>query len=194
MAVPLTERAMQRLALVRAMRNADDSWRRPGCGPRCQAVLASLPGRAYPERLPQHDPEHHEAYGKNVLAARLPTVLGGSVQTGPLVIDGLTCTARVHGRSIRLTAREIAILAVLAARIGSVVPYHELLRAVWGPEYVLEHQRGTGLYLRREIHILRTNVSRIRAKLGPARALIQTVPALGYCLQDVPAEEEETPS
>ncbi len=84
----------------------------------------------------------------------------------------------VDGQEVRLSRTEWKLLTQLAANAGRVMLHGELLRRVWGPEFV------------DEIHYLRTWVSRLRIKLEPGveeSRLITTFPGIGYRLESPPA-------
>lgn len=183
MAVALTNKLAERSTLIRTLREDESAWKLAGCGPNCRAVFAKFDGRLYPERIIQHDPGNHEAYGLNVLAQGLPTFLHGTVTTGALMVDGMACQVALEGRPLRLTVTELSILTHLAARAGQAVPHETLLRSVWGPEYAppfTPGKRNKGAIC---AHILRVNIARIRRKLGKHRDLIATVPCVGFMLR-----------
>ncbi len=167
-------------------RQTVESWRRPGCGPRCRIVKARFAERTYAEAIPTHDPDHHEQYGLNVLAYDNPTALNGLVRTGALTINGYTLDVRVNGHPIGLTPTETRIVTLLASRLGIVVSHDEMIRRVWGAEYLPERHSG---YSRPSgiSHLLRVNMFRIRQKLGTARGLIETRSGIGYVMLDVPS-------
>ncbi|HVV37542.1 MAG TPA: uroporphyrinogen-III synthase [Acidimicrobiales bacterium] len=77
--------------------------------------------------------------------------------------------AIVGGRRVELTAREAAVLRVLAQRAGVVVSKRALLDAVWRDEVV-------------DQHALEVVVSRLRRQLGPAGSSLRTVIRRGYML------------
>lgn len=90
---------------------------------------------------------------------------------------------RVNGHRISLTPTETRIVTLLAARIGVVVSPEEMIRRVWGSEYLPERRNG---WLNKSgvAHLLRVNMCRLRQKLGPARHLIKTHAGLGYLLHN----------
>jgi DNA-binding response OmpR family regulator len=90
---------------------------------------------------------------------------------GPLSIDWRGRQVRVDGRAVDLTAREFDLLACFARHPDEVVSKRDLLQQVWR----LAFDPGTNLV---EVH-----VSRLRGKLGPAGALIETVRGGGYRLR-----------
>jgi DNA-binding winged helix-turn-helix (wHTH) protein len=77
--------------------------------------------------------------------------------------------ARVGTEEVWLTARERAVLDVLARRPGTVVAKEELLRSVWGADEV-------------DLHAVEVAVGRLRRRLGPAGGAVEAVPRRGYRL------------
>lgn len=139
------------------MLNVSDigSWKRPGCARTC---------------VPRgHDLEAHEGYGFHLglLAARVEPVR--RVETGPLVVDLERIEVTVNGKPVHLTPTEMRLLMALAERAGRTVPYADLL-AVLGPGF----EDNT--------HPLRVNVVRLRARLGRAADLLETIFGFGYRL------------
>lgn len=80
-------------------------------------------------------------------------------------------TALVDGRPLSLTARELQLLATLAAHPQRIMTREELFAAVWGSR-PRRQDRSVDVY-----------VSRLRAKLGealPEARLIHTHNGIGY--------------
>jgi uroporphyrinogen-III synthase len=75
----------------------------------------------------------------------------------------------VDGRAAALSVRERAVLEVLAAASGAVVPKDRLLREVWGPGFD-------------DAHAVEVAVARLRRGLGTAGSAVETVPRRGYRL------------
>jgi hypothetical protein len=71
------------------------------------------------------------------------------------------------GSPVMLTGRERQILQVLLQRNGAVVPKSELLHIVWG-----ENESDP--------HVVEVTMGRLRRRLGPAGAGIETVIRRGY--------------
>ena len=94
----------------------------------------------------------------------------GSVEIGDLRLDALTREATWKGKPLTLTPREFELLAFLAGRPGRVFSREELLRKVWGYDYVGETRTV-------DVH-----VRRLRAKLGEKSHVIETVTGAGYKL------------
>jgi two-component system phosphate regulon response regulator PhoB len=89
-------------------------------------------------------------------------------QVGPLRIDSTAHRVTVDGHEIDLTPTEFKLLVLLAERKGRVQPRNLLLEAVW--EAAPDIQTRT----------VDMHVQRLRAKLGPAGDLIETVRGFGY--------------
>ncbi len=88
--------------------------------------------------------------------------VGGLVITGNVVRSG--------ERRMELTDTEARILAVLAARPGTVVAKADLLREVWGDAAT-------------DPHLVEVAVGRLRRRLGADGAAIAAVPRRGYVLR-----------
>jgi DNA-binding response OmpR family regulator len=93
------------------------------------------------------------------------------VKIDGLVIDVAGHEAHLHGRRIEFTHQEFELLRFLAQNRGRVYTRSELLQTVWGYAYA-------GSTRTVDIH-----VRRLRAKLGPACELIETVRGVGYKLR-----------
>jgi DNA-binding response OmpR family regulator len=87
---------------------------------------------------------------------------------GDLTLDLGGREASYRGRKLTLTPREFDLLAFLAKHPGRVLGREELLRKVWGYDFVGETRTV-------DVH-----VRRLRAKLGDKGKLIQTVTGSGY--------------
>jgi two-component system KDP operon response regulator KdpE len=100
---------------------------------------------------------------------------------GLLEIEPLDRTVRLRGEAIELTRKEFGLLAVLASGHGQIVPYDEILRKVWGSDYI-----GAIQNLRRVVSSLRHKI-----EPDPARPVYLTgIRGSGYRLTagiDVPA-------
>lgn len=110
------------------------------------------------------------------LLARVRAVLRrageGDVQTslthGDVRIDLAGHEVFVAEHKVVLTRREFDLLVFLVRHAGRVLPREELLRKVWGYDFVGESRTV-------DVHI-----RRLRVKLGKAGTLIETVPGVGY--------------
>src|SRR5262249_60064962 len=78
-----------------------------------------------------------------------------TVEFGDLRIDFERRTASVEGREVALTPKENAVLMYLVANAGRVLTHRDILREVWGPEYIHETQ-----YLRNIMASLRRKLER----------------------------------
>jgi DNA-binding response OmpR family regulator len=123
--------------------------------------------------------------GPGEVDARLRLAIGrtapaasGEIRSGDLVIDEVTYSVRLRGRSLDLTFKEFELLKFLAQHPGRVFTRSQLLQEVWGYDYF----GGTRTV---DVH-----VRRLRAKLGTEHeALIGTVRNVGY--RFVPAKGDE---
>jgi two-component system phosphate regulon response regulator PhoB len=78
----------------------------------------------------------------------------------------------VDTQEVALTALEFRLLEHLLTRIGRVQTREQLLEEVWGLSSSLETRT------------IDTHVMRLRDKLGPARAYLETVRGVGYRIVD----------
>lgn len=108
------------------------------------------------------------------LGRRGPLLRDRAATFGPVVVDFEARRVRIDGRSVPLTAKEVAIVTLLASRRGRVVPRDELIECVWGD--VTDSARAS----------LEVLVARIRRKLGSHAALLQTMRGVGYAFEPEP--------
>ena len=104
------------------------------------------------------------------LLRRVEPSRGAALQAGGLTLDLEGRIATYEGRALILTPREFDLLAFLVRHPGRVMAREELLRKVWGYDYVGETRTV-------DVH-----VRRLRAKLGDKGRFIQTVTGSGYKL------------
>jgi DNA-binding response OmpR family regulator len=97
-----------------------------------------------------------------------PTRAEPVVEVGGLRVDAGAREARFMGRALTLTPREFDLLAFLAQHPGRVLSREELLRKVWGYDYLGETRTV-------DVHI-----RRLRLKLGEKHRVIETVTGAGY--------------
>ncbi len=90
------------------------------------------------------------------------------IEIGPLVIDLNAHLVHVSGEPVELTPTEFKLLSMLAERRGRVQARAHLLQTVW--EAAPDIQTRT----------VNMHVQRLRAKLGAAGDLIETVRGFGY--------------
>lgn len=93
---------------------------------------------------------------------------------GPLYVSPSRHEVKVHGESVSLTYKEFELLTLLLEHQGTVLTRDQILRRVWGIEFDGESRTV-------DVHI-RT----LRAKLGEAGSLIETVRGVGYKTGDRP--------
>jgi two-component system phosphate regulon response regulator PhoB len=92
----------------------------------------------------------------------------GQIQFAGLHIDTARHRAVFHGRVLDLTLTEFKLAAFLAERRGRVQSREQLLRDVWGYNSLVDTRT------------VDTHMRRLRAKLGPAAKLLDTVRGVGY--------------
>lgn len=101
-------------------------------------------------------------------------------QSGKLKVDFTRRLVSVDEREVQLTPTEYDLLRVLVIHAGKVITHRQLLHQVWGDGY-------------QDMHILRVNISNLRAKLEPDPSrptYIRTEPGVGYRLKEY--EDENT--
>ena len=108
-----------------------------------------------------------------------PSRSAGVIEAGPLRVDPDSHEATIGAARLDLTPREFDLLGFLAHRPGRAHSREELLRKVWGYDYV-------GKTRTVDVH-----VRRLRAKLGRHANMIETVTGVGYKLV-APASEGES--
>ena len=87
---------------------------------------------------------------------------------GALRVDIDAREVRLNDAKLELTPREFDLIAFLARHPGRVLSRDELLRKVWGYDYVGETRTV-------DVH-----VRRLRSKLGDSATCIETVLGAGY--------------
>jgi DNA-binding response OmpR family regulator len=125
-------------------------------------------------------------FSSRELVARIRAILrrasfldpGTKVQNlsfGPITVDLDMHIARVDGEAMELTRREFELLAYFLQNPRRVLSREKILQQVWGLEYLGESRT------------IDAHVRRVRAKLGDAATLIETVVGVGYRLGSVDA-------
>jgi two-component system KDP operon response regulator KdpE len=118
-------------------------------------------------------------FGSRELVARLQAALRRvgrdpeqpSIQAGELEIDLAARVVLRGGEPVHLTPIEFDLLRVLARNRGRLMTHRDLLREVWGPEYV------------DDVQPLRTHIARLRSKIEPdgsTQRYVVTEPGVGY--------------
>jgi DNA-binding response OmpR family regulator len=90
------------------------------------------------------------------------------IESAGLRLDESAREASFHGRPLALTPREFDLLSFFARHPGRVLTREELLRKVWGYDYLGETRTV-------DVH-----VRRLRRKLGEPHGPIETVLGSGY--------------
>jgi len=88
-----------------------------------------------------------------------------------LEVDLTARIVRLNGKEVKLTATEYSLLRLLVQNAGRVLTHRQILREVWGPNYV------------EQTHYLRVYIAHLREKLEsePSKpTLISTEPGIGY--------------
>lgn len=120
-------------------------------------------------------------FGSGELLARLRVAMrhgqpsGDSAvfHSGTLEVDLTSRVVKVAGKEVKLTATEYALLRLFVQHAGKVLTHQQILREVWGPNYVDQTQ------------YLRVYVAHLREKLeaDPGKpTLFITEPGIGYRL------------
>src|SRR5574340_1206668 len=120
-------------------------------------------------------------FGTGELLARMRVALrkqaqGASqpvFQSAGLTVDLAGRVVKVNDSEVQLTPTEYDLLKVLVTHAGKVITHRQLLRQVWGEGYD-------------DMHILRVNISNLRAKLEPDPSrptYIHTEAGVGYRLK-----------
>ena len=94
-------------------------------------------------------------------------------QSSGLSVDFARRVVTVNDNEVQLTPTEYDLLKILVTHAGKVITHRQLLRQVWGEGYD-------------DMHILRVNISNLRAKLEPDPSrptYIHTEPGVGYRLK-----------
>ncbi len=100
-------------------------------------------------------------------------VKGQMLTFGPISVDLDMHVARVDGESLEFTRREFELLAYFLKNPRRVLSREKILQQVWSLEYLGESRT------------IDAHVRRVRAKLGQAADLIETVVGVGYRLGSV---------
>jgi len=101
---------------------------------------------------------------------KAPTV--EKIVIGDLVLDHSRHEVLVKSSPVDLTATEFKLLALLMDRRGRVQGRDRLLNDVWGYETVIDTRT------------VDTHVRRLREKMGPLAAYIETVRGVGYRISE----------
>lgn len=92
-------------------------------------------------------------------------------RSGQLEVDLAAHVVKLKGKEVKLTATEYSLLRLFVQHAGKVLTHRQILREVWGPNYV------------EQTHYLRVYLAHLREKLeaSPAQPeLLITEPGVGY--------------
>ncbi len=103
-----------------------------------------------------------------------PAQAGSATEFGALHVDTAAHEVSYAGVKLSLTPREFDLIAFFVHHPGRVLSREELLRKVWGYDYLGETRTV-------DVH-----VRRLRVKLGAGSRLIETVTGAGYKLVQPP--------
>jgi two-component system OmpR family response regulator len=108
------------------------------------------------------------ALGRRRADDRAPTIVAGDLE-----LDTATHDVRRRGHSIRLTAREFAMLELLARYPGQIFSRERLIEALWDADYVAES------------NVVEVYIRSLRRKIDHGRrdGVIETVRGSGYRLR-----------
>jgi two-component system, OmpR family, phosphate regulon response regulator PhoB len=107
-----------------------------------------------------------------------PVVAGAPIEFGCLRVDREAHRVWVADSEVRLTAMEMKLLTTLHDGRGRVQTRSQLLDDVWNIEADITTRT------------VDTHIKRLREKLGPAGAYIETVRGVGYRFASAPEEAE----
>jgi len=111
------------------------------------------------------------------LLRRAPWLARAVHHVGALVVDEDAHIVMVSDQPVSLSAKEFALLAMLARNAGAVLSKRVLLEQLWG-------------YAAYDENLVEVHLSALRRRLPPeARSLLHTVRGVGYVLRDVAAQD-----
>lgn len=108
---------------------------------------------------------------KAVLRRSLPRDQAPLLRCGEIAVDKARHLVTVQGAAVSLTLKEFDLLCLFMENPGLVFTRDQLLRSVWGAEFVGESRTV-------DVHI-----GTLRTKLGQAGKYIATVRGVGYKLE-----------
>jgi two-component system KDP operon response regulator KdpE len=128
-------------------------------------------------------------FGTGELLARLRLALrhgqppsdSARFHSGRLEVDLTARVVKAGGTEAKLTATEYALLRLFVRHAGKVLTHQQILREVWGPDYIDQTQ------------YLRVYVAHLREKLEaePSKpTLLLTEPGIGYRLVETEPESK----
>ncbi|EEF57137.1 response regulator [Pedosphaera parvula] len=120
-------------------------------------------------------------FGTAELLARLRVALRHSqsapddalFKSGPLEVDLVARQVKVNGKPVKLTATEYSLLQLFVRHAGKVLTHRQILKEVWGPNYL------------EQTHYLRVYMTHLREKIEATPSqpkLLLTESGVGYRL------------
>jgi two-component system KDP operon response regulator KdpE len=121
-------------------------------------------------------------FGSAELLARLQVALRHAqpvteetvFRTGPLTVDLASRSVKVHGKPVKLTGTEYALLRLFVRNAGKVLTHPQIMESVWGPVH-----RDKTHYLHVYMTYLREKIEAVPAK----PELLLTEARVGYRLK-----------
>jgi two-component system phosphate regulon response regulator PhoB len=110
-----------------------------------------------------------------ILRRTTPSATESRLEVGPVVIDVSGYRVFVDGTRVELSPQEFRVLVALAGGNGRVLNRGELISTVWGEESEVQERT------------VDAHVKSLRAKLGEAGEVIETVRGIGYRVSRQPA-------
>jgi two-component system phosphate regulon response regulator PhoB len=105
---------------------------------------------------------------QSLLKRTRPVVASESTTSGPFVLDRTSMKVMLDGQRIELTSTEFKLLSLLIGKGGAIQSREELLHEVWGYRSTVDTRT------------VDTHMRRLREKLGPHAAYLETVRGEGY--------------
>lgn len=102
------------------------------------------------------------------LLRRKSTPSQENVDTGPFSLDRNSLKVTLDGQRIDLTSTEFKLLSLLIGKTGTIQSREDLLQEVWGYRNTVDTRT------------VDTHMRRLREKLGPHAACIETIRGEGY--------------
>jgi two-component system KDP operon response regulator KdpE len=99
-------------------------------------------------------------------------------RSGPLTVDLASRSVAVHGKHVKLTGTEYALLRLFVRNAGKVLTHPQIMESVWGPGH-----RDKTHYLHVYMTYLREKIEAVPAK----PELLLTEARVGYRLKVLPA-------
>lgn len=111
---------------------------------------------------------------KTILRRTQPRKGASVLNLGNLQVNPKAYEVTIHDRPVKMTPREVELLAFLMSRVGEVASREEILNAVWGYDYY------------GDVRAVDTLLARIRSKLPEHEAgvVFRSVYGVGYMIEE----------